>query len=253
MNCSKARQRLFPQPQLSVPAVDTPQAQKHVQGCEACQRYFAAHAEWSRALQEVLGTEPAPEPLHDRVVALLREGSTKRPQARWLRVGGTAAVAVVALLVWFAYVASVRNFFRSVCDDHARYMTAQSELQSANAAEIEAWLSPKTEFSVRVPSFESAELVGARLCFLNQRRAALVFYRKHGRPVSLFEFSGSALQLAALDRAVVDGQPMRKMSYKGFALAAFEHRGVTWVLVSDLRESELLELASAAQIRARGH
>ncbi|MBI3698529.1 MAG: hypothetical protein HY238_27270 [Acidobacteria bacterium] len=61
------------------------------------------------------------------------------------------------------------------------------------------------------------------------------------------------MNLAALDRWEVDGAPIWRASMKGYSLAAFEQRGVVYALVSDLRESELLELASAAQVKARGY
>jgi anti-sigma factor RsiW len=167
----------------------------------------------------------------------------------------TAALVAVVLLPtgWLAYEVSSQRFFEHVCEDHAKYLNADSQVRSPDPSVIESWFRDKTEFGVRVPTFESASLVGGRLCFLKKRKAALIFYRKHDRTVSLFQFNGSGLSLHSLDRAVIDGVPIWRASFKGFSLAAFQHRGVIYVLVSDLRESELLEMASAAQAESRGY
>src|SRR5262249_54711587 len=145
---------------------------------------------------------------------------------------------------WLAYRNRSAGIFREACLDHGKYLNAESEIPSSNPAVIESWFRSKTDYAVRVPPFESAELVGARLCFLKQRKAALVFYRKPGRTVSLFQFDASGINLRSLDHEVIDGRSIWRGSFSGYSLAAFEDRNVVYVLVSDLRESELLEMAS---------
>src|SRR5215831_13754780 len=89
------------------------------------------------------------------------------------------------------------------------------------------------------------QLQQIRLCALKQHKAALVFYRKRGRTVSLFQKNASGINLYSLDHEVIDGRSIWRGSFDGYNLAAFEDRNVVYVLVSDLRESELLEMASA--------
>src|SRR5215472_10923530 len=88
----------------------------------------------------------------------------------------------------------------------------------------------ETEFRVHVPILDKADLLGSRLCFLKRSKAALIFYRKDSRPVSLFELSGSDVSLWALDRTVIDGSPIWHKSFSGYSLVAFENRGVVNVL-----------------------
>jgi hypothetical protein len=54
------------------------------------------------------------------------------------------------------------------------------------------------------------------------------------------------INLSALSRSVIDGIPVWHKSLNGFSLVALKRRGVLWVLVSDLKESDLLQLAFAA-------
>jgi hypothetical protein len=151
------------------------------------------------------------------------------------------------LAAWWAHDRSSQRFFGEVFEDHARYLDAQSQLPSSDPAVIESWFRDRAEVDVRVPKLESADLLGSRLCFLKQHRAALIFYRMQGRPVSLFQLSASGVSLSALNRSVIDGRPIWHKSSNGFSLVAYESRGVITVLVSDLQEGELLPLALAAR------
>jgi len=258
MNCSHARRILYPAPGKAATTIETPAATEHLRECALCQSYFQTQAEWSRQLKEKAGIEPAPDPLRERIAGMIEQ---QRARRSWhgtslgrRRVLTAALVALVLLPAgWLAYRFSSQRFFEGVCEDHAKYLNADSQVRSPDPSVIESWFRDKTEFAVRVPAFERASLVGGRLCFLKKRKAALIFYRKHDRTVSLFQFNGAGLSLRALDRAVIDGVPIWRASFKGYSLAAFQHRGLIYVLVSDLRESELLEMASAAQMESRGY
>jgi anti-sigma factor RsiW len=170
---------------------------------------------------------------------------------RWVVAAGVLLALAPAL--WLAAHIRSRLLFQAMCEDHAKFMNAESQSPSSDTGQIESWFRGKTDFSVRVPALANADLVGGRLCFLRGRKAALIVYRRQSRPVSLFQLNSRGVSLAALDRWEVDGAPMWRASWKGYSLAAFQQRGVVYALVSDLRESELLELASAAQIQARGY
>ncbi len=255
MNCSVARKILYPCPEKCVLSVETAPALEHWRQCAGCRSYFESESQWARALREKVGTEPGPEALRERIAAEVEHsqkiavGATSR--RRWMVAAALVLVASVSALLAMRWPS--RLFFQTLCEDHAKYVDAQAQVPSADGSRIESWFRDKTEFAVRVPALTNAELLGGRLCFLRGKKAALVFYRKQGRPVSLFELHRRDVSLAALDRWEVDGVPIWRAAMKGYSLAAFEQRGVVYVLVSDLRESELLELAAAAQGKARGY
>ena len=248
MDCSQARNILFPTPERALVTIETPVALNHVRDCQACQAFFEQQQEFSRNLRVNVGTETAPDVLRERVARLIeKQGS---PGLRVSRRFLTAAVAVVLVfglgVTWLA-TREPAQLFQEMCLDHAKYLDAQSQLPSSDPAAIEAWFRDKAEFRVHVPILDKADLLGSRLCFLKRSKAALIFYRKDSRPVSLFELSGSDVSLWALDRTVIDGSPIWHKSFSGYSLVAFENRGVVNVLVSDLREDELLPLALAAR------
>lgn len=251
MNCSRARKTLYPSPERAVLTIDTPEATSHLRECGDCRAFFMSQAEWSSALQQKLEVGVAPEPLRDRVAKLIqkRHGSRAQwPFAGQMRKSAAAAAVVVAgLATWWLYHMPSQSFFEEVCNDHAKYLDAQSQLPSSDPTTIESWFRDRAEVSVRVPKLEKADLLGSRLCSLRQHRAALIFYRIQGRPVSLFQLSASGVSLSTLNRSVIDGSPIWHKSFNGYSLVAFESRGVITVLVSDLQEGVLLPLALAAR------
>jgi anti-sigma factor RsiW len=253
MNCSGARKAVYPSPERCALTVQTAHAMEHVRECPDCQRYFEGQTECSRLLRMKAGTEPAPEALRERVAGMIERHELVAPRRTRRRVVAAGVLLALAPGLWVASHFRSKLLFRAMCEDHAKYINAESQLRSSETAQIESWFRDKTDFSVRVPVLTNADVVGGRLCFLRGRKAALVLYRHQSRPVSLFQLNSRDVSLTALDRSEVDGAPIWRASWKGYSLAAFEQRGVVYALVSDMRESELLEMASAAQIKARGY
>ena len=213
MNCALARKVLYPGPAKCALSVETAQAMEHLRECLECRSYFEAHSEWSQLLRDKAGTVPAPEALRERIAAI----AERRPEKSWSRPGWVAAMALLvagSTALWLAYFLPSKFFFRELCEDHAKYLAGDSQAPSSGNSEIESWFRGKTDFSVRVPALEGAESLGGRLCFLRGRKAALVFYRKRGRPVSLFQFDERGVSLGALNRSELGGEPLWRTSWK---------------------------------------
>ncbi|MBI1786540.1 MAG: hypothetical protein HYR60_03175 [Acidobacteria bacterium] len=253
MNCSAARKAIYPSPDRCVLSVETGKALDHVRQCPDCRRYFESQAEWSRLLRAKAGAEPAPDQLRERIAGEIESHQRIEGPRRLGWIAAAALIVVCLPALWFARRIPSQLFFLALCEDHIKYLSADSQLRSSDRAEIESWFRDKTDFGVRVAALGTAEILGSRLCFLRGKKAALVFYRQQGRPVSLFQINRRDLSLAALDRWEVDGAAVWRASFKGYSVAAFEQRGVVYALISDLRESELLRLASAARAEAQGY
>jgi hypothetical protein len=252
MNCSHARNVLFPAPETALVTIETAGAMEHLRGCQECQAFFEQQRDLSKALRAKVGIEPAPDALRERMAKLVEKHRASDIPLLKTRRQVLIAAAVVVLTIglsglWFASRAPSQGLFQEMCADHAKYLDAQSQLPSNDPAAIESWFRDKAEFRVHVPELEATDLLGSRLCFLKRHKAALIFYRKQGRPVSLFELSNAGINLSSLNRTVIDGSPIWHDSFNGYSLVAFENRGVVTVLVSDLQEGELLPLAIAAR------
>lgn len=250
MNCSAARLVLYPRPELAETRIDIAEASRHLAQCEACQDYFRSQDAFASDLALASKPVAASDALRQRVSREIenhRRASNSQGKLLWWRLGAIAACAAVLIVGWSAWSlrrASSREFFDEVCADHAKYLEAQSQIQTDHPETVERWFRDKAGFRVHVPSSPEAQLLGARLCFLKTHRAALVFFRKEGHPVSLFELNASEISLRALQHSVIDASEVWHDSLNGYSVVAVRKQGVVSILVSDLRESDLLGLAS---------
>ena len=250
MNCSSARLVLYPKPELSETRIDMSKASHHLARCEACQDYFRDQEAFASDL--ALASKPivASDALQQRV-SLEIQGHRRAPASQirrsFRRVGAVAAsvaVLIAGFAAWSLRRAPSREFFEELCADHAKYLDAQSQIRTDHPEIVERWFRDKAGFRVHVPSSSDAQLLGARLCFLKTHRAALVFFRKEGHPVSLFELNASEISLRALQHSVIDANEVWHESMNGYSVVAMRKQGVVSILVSDLRESDLMGLAS---------
>lgn len=252
MTCSEAGRVLYPNPEQAESTIARAEALEHLASCATCAEEMRRSVAWGALLRERLPHEEAPESLRESLHRMATDETPATRPGRLTRRALPAAIVAGAAGAWWLLYPRSDGFFRQVCEDHAKYLAGQSEISSADPAAIEAWFQDQTGFAVHVPRFEQASLRGGRLCFLRGKRAALVFYRRRERPVSLFQFPAEDVNLRELEHSVIDGAPVWRGSYQGFNVTAFEQRGMIYTLVSDLRESELLQLASAAQAQSRG-
>src|SRR5712692_9435934 len=147
---------------------------------------------------------------------------------RSIRDAAARAVILGATSIWIYSRLHSASFFEEVCADHSKYLRAQAQLASADPGQVEAWFRDKAEFSIHVPAYENAQLLGGRLCFLKKHKAALVFYRKGGHPVALFELDASGVNLSALTRSEMDGARFWHSEFNGYSLIGFQERGVLY-------------------------
>ena len=229
-------------------------ASRHVAACEECQLYFKDQETFSTDLRTASPSVPASDALRQRVSAEIERHWRPQPARNKFnsrRAGVLVASAGLALasgfFAWFLPGSPSRDFFNELCADHSKYLDAQSQIRTEHPETIEHWFRDKTGFRVNVPRSPETQLLGARLCFLKKHRAALIFFRKEGHPISLFELSSSEVNLQALKHSVIDATEVWHDSINGYSLVAIQKQGVVSILVSDLRESDLLGLASAVR------
>lgn len=254
MTCSEARTALYPAPSVAAARIDMADASRHVTACEECQSYFRNQEHFISDLRAACPSAPASDALKQRVGAEIekhwKEQSARgrfqsRRRAVLLLSAGLALASGV--FAWFLPRIPSKQFFDELCADHSKYLGAQSQISTNRPAAIEDWFRDKAGFRVQVPSSTEAQLLGARLCFLKKHRAALIFFRKEGHPVSLFEVNASEVSLRALHRSVIDARDFWHDSINGYSLVAIRRQGVVSILVSDLSESDLLGMAAAVR------
>src|SRR5262249_45485438 len=95
-----------------------------------------------------------------------------------------------------------------------------------------------------LPPASDPALIGGRLCNLQGRRAALVFFQQPGSRVSLFVFVGSDVVLPQDQSIAIDGKRCLMDSKKGFNARIWKERGVLYGVVAEARGVALLQLAA---------
>jgi hypothetical protein len=185
MSCSEARHALWPPERPRLAEAEVLEARRHVQGCAACESYFAQDRSLLEAYDRA-SQERAPQALRERVFdALARERSrglglppTKQVRRRWVLA---AAASVVGLLVG-GFAVSLRSVPEAPTDgglfaeDYLRRAVAQERIVSSDAAEISRFLTRELGRPIRPLQVAGLRVIGAEICLIEGRRGAMIQY-----------------------------------------------------------------------------
>src|SRR5437667_11173143 len=122
MNCSQARNILFPSPEKALATIETPGAMDHLRKCEACQAFIEQEREWSWNLRAKVGAEPAPDALRERMARLVeKHRAAALPLLKTRRQVVMVAAAVVVTVAlgarWLATRMPSQGLFQEMCAD----------------------------------------------------------------------------------------------------------------------------------------
>jgi len=154
-------------------------------------------------------------------------------------------MALVVLFTWMPWQNEAPAIF-AVVDDHIRYLPEESQRQivSSNRAGVEAWFAGQLDFAVKVPEFNSLQLLGGRRCYLFGQRVALLFYEQAGKKLSLFILEDRGLNLEGMSWRNHGDREIGAAACKGYNLVCWRQNGLAYALVSDLPRQILLDLTS---------
>jgi hypothetical protein len=197
MNCTTARQGLWPPERPRLVGGDVASARTHVANCAECATYFSQ----DRALLDMYDRAQrisAPAPVRERVfdaLALARwetRHGTKNATPRLLQTGAwpsamIAALGVLAVVLVLEFRPPVATALEApdvFVEDYLRRAVGQDYLETADPAEVTQFLN--RELGVRLDPIRLAGLRLARveICLLEGRRGAMIVYEKDGAEVS---------------------------------------------------------------------
>lgn len=238
------------------------QVGEHCVACRDCGGRLEAERDLKRAVRERFRPGPAPAGLAGAIARRVREEAGRPgPWGSWWSMRPVRYAAVAAVLV--AAAVGVRGLLvpspvedrpasamaSELVDDHIRYAAVQAptEVATTDPAEAERWFAPRLGTAVPLPRFErqGMRLLGGRLCYVLDRRVALLFYEWDGRRDSLFVMDPAGLSAApapedpfSVARAVE--------TVKGYRVACWTKAGRMYALVSDRTPEELGRLVAGA-------
>lgn len=245
MRCGAARRLLWPGsgPQSVTAAVE--EAEAHLGTCEACRRFLADQVELAEEIRRLAPRVEAPAAVRERVFGTLARERARGPVTRRYTASAITlmlvALALLAVSVWVMRSAPAEIAWHqqlvAVAEDHVRTVHEDS-IASSDAEAVERWLNDRVPFAVHIPMIPDATFEGARLCYMEGRRGAVLRYRVEGLEVSYYIMPAGSLTLPppAPERFLRGAE-------RGYEVIAWHDAGLIHALVGNLPETRLLELA----------
>jgi anti-sigma factor RsiW len=219
---------------------------EHLEGCADCS---AAYGELARQRGDIR-SQPlyyhAPESIHRRVTALLREADRVQPVQRLWPWRWTAVAASIILTVSLganlALMVARRTESHLIAQEamsgHVRAMLSSHlmDVVSSDRHTVKPWFGDKLDFSPDVKDLagQGFPLSGGRVDYLDGRPVAALVFRRAQHVITLFTWPSG---LSRTD----------EVSQRGFHVVAWTKEGMAYWAVSDLNVSELKRFASLYQ------
>jgi anti-sigma factor RsiW len=232
--------------------------ERHLQACPDCAVAFARQKALKSALRTQLPRHRAPSALVQRIrdalpaepdVAPTVEPAAAAPEAANVvalstRTRSRLAVAVSGLggalaaalaTVWIMHVTPEDRMTQAVVESHVRALMSGRllDVTSADPKVVRPWFTGRLDVSppVKDLSAHGFELVGGRLDYVDNRRAAALIYKHHEHVVTLYVFSTPNAPVSSSDAVV----------RQGYAVCHWSRAGITDWVVSDMDPDELEE------------
>ncbi len=252
MTCEELETSLHPYVDGELEGAEREEIEAHIAECAGCREVVAfARAFRSRVRRAgSTGNAGAPEALRRSIAAGLaletrrRRWRTLRPSLAW-SVAAAATAASLALVVR-EYLIQERasEMVSDAVIWHQRDLPL--EIRDSVLPNVRSWFSGKVDFSpTALPDLRNASLVGGRISAWQGRQAALLRFAGQGqRRVSLFVIGAGNVDLPGA-RRVVD-RDVLLANQRGYNVAIWQKQGITYSLVSDLDESDILKMLDSA-------
>lgn len=252
-------------------AQDRLEMEVHLAQCERCREQVAVQAQIKTHFKACLSDERAPEGLRARIFDQLNEidsdeswtglevADSDEPRRRWLRrismvaAPLAAAIALVVALPAFT-VAPASSTSTPVVEQTIDWHRGEFpiEVTGPDAADVSRWFHQKVSFPVRPLAFSSefkANLLGARLAHVNERRAAYLLYEVQGTRMSVLIFDGKGIEVPAELVREISGRDVFWARQSGYDVALLREDGLTYAVTSELGEEKFARLISSSSSR----
>jgi anti-sigma factor RsiW len=240
-------------------AYERAEVESHLVDCAACQHAVRIQSAMKEAVKRAA---PAVAPIELRRSVRLALREEEPPGSRWdavlrnPRSVGLLAAAVGAA-VWFlaggmSHPIFPRNHSGLVEDGIALHRRGLPlDYTASDVGSVQQWLAGRLDFAARVPRFrQGPALQGVRLSHLHSRPAAALSYAvPQGQRVTLLiaddpddgDPPGSVRRLP--------GRQVWLSRTRGYNVVSWRTDEIVYSLISDLDESDVLQLVQAVELR----
>jgi anti-sigma factor RsiW len=259
MNCKEAIKYLYIQIEGNSLSSEVIAAKEHAFGCPRCREFFEAEDKIKNLLFEKAPRRETPPDLKEKIYRGIEEPSYFKRFKNTFLYSKLRVVSIVVISTVLALIASLslisyieksnkesRLIINEIINQHIKYLHSSNpvDIISSKPEELESWFKGRVDFLVKAPRFQGTNLVGGRLCYLFKKRVAVLVYKKQEQSLSLFIIDQPNLDISSMDMVDIDGKKLYCGFGKGFNLVLWKDRGLIYALVSEVKEMELLRLAS---------
>jgi anti-sigma factor RsiW len=260
MNCDDSRIYLPAYLDDELDVAESLRVQKHLAGCQDCRQTEDEQLALRSTLRDPdLRAYPSADFL-ERIEVVVRQAAKDEARSRrssrfeFLRLEsfGWLPAAAVLLVVTTIGALFVMNSFRSshqqiiasaVLAGHIRSLQPNHliDVPSSDRHTVKPWFQGKLDFSPPVPDLSELgwTLVGGRLDYVDGRPVAVIVYQRRMHNINVFLWPNRG----STDEAI------RQEEVQGYQILHWNGAEMTYWVVSDLNNAELLEFARAL----RGH
>jgi anti-sigma factor RsiW len=230
-------------------AVATAELEHHLEGCPSCRAHLHGLAQLRTALRQDLPLVQAPDALRTQILRTLdRESGPTAPELKhrsraafstrnfWLgAVSGLGAAAAAATLAFFFLApSSSSSFEKELLSAHVSSLMSSHlvDVVSTDQHTVKPWFAGHTDVSPLVADFalQGYKLLGGRVDYVAQQRAAVVIYQHGPHVINVFSWAADSRALPA------------NVTRNGYHMAFWKSGDLDYCAVSDTAWSELLGL-----------
>lgn len=243
MKCRDARKTTYISEFPEVVTSGLLDARRHTKECRECGEFFEAEKFFGAMLRNSVKKDSVSEELKNRLLNVRMQKT--RHLKRLYQALTVAASIIIVVMAGYMYSTYVKNpsILNKIVGDHIQFLPSPGmQISSSNPAEIMAWFRGRVDFSVNIPDL-SADLKGGRLCRIDKKRLALLFYELNNSQISLFitdELDANKIKTGK--EVMLKGRRMRLVEEKGYSLLLWQERNLTYALVSELNIEEIKKL-----------
>jgi anti-sigma factor RsiW len=213
----------------------------HVATCAACRAIVDEERALDQLLEEKLPQRPASLALKRRLAARLPPLAPPAHAGRARRAALIAlplAACAALVLVVRPHLGARDPLVAEAIADHLRvvYREQPVDVESGGPHRVKPWFTGRLDFAVPqvYGGDQEFSLVGGAVALFQDRKAALLVYKRQLHTISLFVFPGEGLTLP--------NDPLLRQS-RGFSVVVWRQGDLGYALTSDLNGGELQTLA----------
>lgn len=213
----------------------------HLATCAGCRAMMDEELALDQLLEQKLPQRPASLALKRRLAARLPPVVAPTPVGRARRAALIAlplAACAALVLVVRPHLAARDPLVAEAIADHLRvvYREQPVDVESGGPHRVKPWFTGRLDFAV--PQLYGGDqefiLVGGAVALFQDRKAALLVYKRQLHTISLFVFPGEGLTLPS--------DPRLRQS-RGFSVVLWRQGDLGYALTSDLNGGDLQTLA----------